>query len=159
VIPNNSHFDTTRANIEYVGGIAANLLCKEGLDTSDESPFKGNMDIKLLKHCITGHGKEKIPFAMITETNNTGNGQAVFLDAKKMLPHIPPLQYPGIGILNTLYIEGGVRAVELGSVIFGQFDEDGNELTSPLELVRLAIPCRVYTQSHFEYLVEAIKEI
>jgi len=312
VIPNNSHFDTTRANIEYVGGIAVNLLCKEGLDTSDESAFKGNMDIELLEQCITEHGRDNIPFAMITVTNNTGGGQAVsmanikavkdvlnqhgiplvidccrfaenayfihqreegysdkslmeiaqkmfsyadaatmsckkdglsniggflicnddtwaenfrnlliiregfptygglagrdleaiavglmealeydyqvyrhatirylsekldeigvpivrpngghavFLDAKKMLPHIPSLQYPGIGVLNALYIEGGVRAVELGSVMFGQFDEDGNELPSPLELVRLAIPRRVYTQSHFEYLIEAIKGV
>jgi len=66
VIPNNSHFDTTRANIEYVGGIADNLLCKEGLDTSDESPFKGNMDIELLKQCIVEHGRGQIPFAMST---------------------------------------------------------------------------------------------
>jgi len=77
VIPNNSHFDTTRANIEYVGGIAVNLLCKEGLDTSDESAFKGNMDIELLEQCITEHGRDNIPFAMITVTNNTGGGQAV----------------------------------------------------------------------------------
>ncbi|MCP3874348.1 MAG: tryptophanase [Desulfobacteraceae bacterium] len=312
VIPNNSHFDTTRANIEYVGGIAENLLCKEGLDTNNVSPFKGNMDIEQLKQCIENHGKDKIPFAMITVTNNTGGGQAVsmanikeikqvvsqygiplvidccrfaenayfiherekgysdmslleiaqemfsyadaatmsckkdglaniggflicnddtwaenfrnlliiregfptygglagrdleaiavglmealefdyqryrhatiqylsnnldeigvpivrpngghavFLDAKKILPHIPALQYPGIGVVNALYIEGGVRAVELGSVMFGQFDENGTELASPLDLVRLALPRRVYTQSHFDYLVEVIKEV
>lgn len=86
-------------------------------------------------------------------------GHAVFLDAKKMLPHIPPLQYPGIGVVNALYIEGGIRGVELGSVMFGSFDEDGNELASPLELVRLAFPRRVYTQSHFDYLIEVIKEV
>jgi tryptophanase len=77
VIPNNSHFDTTRANIEYVGGIAANLLCEEGTDTADESPFKGNMDVDKLSACIAEHGREKIPFAMITVTNNTGGGQPV----------------------------------------------------------------------------------
>ena len=312
VIPNNSHFDTTRANIEFVGGIAANLLCKEGLDTSNDFPFKGNMDLTLLEKCITEHGRKKIPFAMITVTNNTGGGQAVsmanikaikeilerhdiplvmdscrfaenayfireresgyadkslaeiasemfsyadaatmsckkdglaniggflicnddtwaenfrnlliiregfptygglagrdleaiavgleealefdyqryrhatikylnqkldeigvpivrpngghavFIDAQKMLPHIPSLKYPGIGVVNALYIEGGIRAVELGSVMFGQFDETGQELASPLELVRLAIPRRVYTQSHFDYLVEVIKEV
>lgn len=312
VIPNNSHFDTTRANIEYVGGIAENLLCREGLDTSDESPFKGNMDIEQLKTCIAEHGKERIPFAMITVTNNTGGGQAVsmaniravkqelekygiplvidacrfaenayfihereegykgkslidiakemfsyadaatmsckkdglaniggflicndniwakkfrnlliiregfptyggltgrdmeaiaiglmealeyeyqlyrhatirylserldkigvpivkpngghavFLDAKKMLPHIPSLQYPGIGVVNALYTEGGIRAVELGTVMFGRFDENDNELPSPLELVRLAIPRRVYTQSHFDYLLEVIETV
>lgn len=312
VIPNNSHFDTTRANIEYVGGIAANFLCVEGTKTSDRSPFKGNMDTKQLTACIKEHGKENIPFAMITVTNNTGGGQpvsmenirtvksilkkhdiplvidacrfaenayfikerekgyqdktlleiaremfsyadaatmsckkdglaniggflicnddawaedfknlliiregfptygglagrdleaiavglmealeydyqvyrqatvryvsrqleelgipivrpagghAVFLDAKKMLPHIPPLEYPGIGIVNALYVEGGVRGVELGSVMFGSFDGDGNEMPSPLELVRLAFPRRVYTQSHFDYLIEVIKEV
>ncbi len=312
VIPNNSHFDTTRANIEFVGGIAVNLLCAEGTDTADESPFKGNMDIEKLAQCIAEHGREKIPFAMVTVTNNTGGGQpvsmanikavkkvlkkhdiplvidacrfaensyfihekekgyhgkslleiaremfsyadaatmsckkdglaniggflicnddtwaenfrnllimregfptygglagrdleaiavglmealeydyqayrqatvqylskslidigvpivrpagghAVFLDARKMLPNIPPLQYPGIGVINALYIEGGVRGVELGSVMFGGFNENGNELPSPLELVRLAFPRRVYTQSHFDYLIEVIKEV
>lgn len=312
IIPNNSHFDTTRANIEFVGGNATNLLCKEGLDTSDQSAFKGNMDIGLLKQCIEEHGKEKIPFAMITVTNNTGGGQAVslanirevkqvlnsyniplvidacrfaensyfikkrekgyedkslieiareifsyadaatmsckkdglaniggflicnddqwaesftnllimregfptygglagrdleaiavglmealeydyqlyrhatikylssalddigvpivkpngghavFIDAKAMLQHIPSLQYPGIGVVNALYTEGGIRSVELGTVMFGRFDEQGNELPSPLELVRLAIPRRVYTQSHFDYLIEVIEEV
>jgi len=312
IIPNNSHFDTTRANIEYVGGVALNLLCEEGTDTASTAPFKGNMDLKKLSDCIAEHGKEKIPFCMITVTNNTGGGQpvsmenirgikeilqphgiplvidacrfaensyfiklrekgyeneellsiaqemfsyadaatmsckkdglaniggflicnnddwaesfksllimregfptygglagrdleaiavglkealeyeyqvyrqatiqylsksliqegipivrpsgghAVFLDARKMLPHIPPLQYPGIGIINALYIEGGVRGVELGSVMFGQFDDEGNEVPSPLELVRLAFPRRVYTQSHFDYLIEVIKTV
>ncbi len=312
IIPNNSHFDTTRANIEYVGGVAVNLLCPEGTDTSDRSPFKGNMDIQKLEQCITANGKEKIPFAMITVTNNTGGGQpvsmkniqrvksvlaqhgiplvidacrfaenayfikhrepgyenktlleiareifsyadgatmsckkdglaniggflicnsddwaekfrtlliiregfptygglagrdleaiavglqealeydyqvyrhatvqylskslteigvpivrpagghAVFIDAKKMLPHMPPLQYPGIGIVNALYIEGGIRGVELGSVMFASIDENGRETASPLELVRLAFPRRVYTQSHFDYLIEVIREV
>jgi tryptophanase len=312
IIPNNSHFDTTRANIEYVGGVAANFLCIEGTRTQDRSPFKGNMDIDQLEACIKTHGKENIPFAMITVTNNTGGGQpvsmanikavktvlkghdiplvidacrfaensyfikeredgyqdktlleiaqemfsyadaatmsckkdglaniggflicnddqwaedfknlliiregfptygglagrdleaiavglmealeyeyqvyrqatvryvaskleklgiptvrpagghAVFLDARKMLPHIPPLEYPGIGVVNALYVEGGIRGVELGSVMFGSFDEEGNELASPLELVRLAFPRRVYTQSHFDYLIEVIKEV
>jgi len=312
IIPNNSHFDTTRANIEFVGGNATNFLCKEGLDTSDQSDFRGNMDIGSLKQCIEEHGKEKIPFAMITVTNNTGGGQAVslanikevkqvlnsyniplvidacrfaensyfikkrekgyddkslieiareifsyadaatmsckkdglaniggflicnddqwaesftnlliiregfptygglagrdleaiavglmealeyeyqlyrhatikylssalddigvpivkpngghavFIDAKAMLQHIPSLQYPGIGVVNALYTEGGIRSVELGTVMFGRFDEQGNELPSPLELVRLAIPRRVYTQSHFDYLIEVIEEV
>ncbi|MFO7912412.1 MAG: beta-eliminating lyase-related protein [Desulfotignum sp.] len=86
-------------------------------------------------------------------------GHAVFLDAKRMLPHIPSLQYPGIGIVNALYTQGGVRGVELGSVMFGAFDENGKETASPLELVRLAFPRRVYTQSHFDYLIEVIKEV
>lgn len=312
LIPNNSHFDTTRANIEFVGGIAANLLCAQGIDTGDASPFKGNMDLEKLEAFIQTHGRENIPFGMVTVTNNTGGGQpvsmgnikavkeilnryqiplvidacrfaenayfihereegyqdkslleiaqemfsfadaatmsckkdglaniggflicnddqwaeafrnlliiregfptygglagrdleaiavglmealeydyqvyrqatvkymskslekmgvpivrppgghAVFLDARKMLPHIPDLQYPGIGIVNALYTEGGIRGVELGSVMFGHFDKTGKELASPLELVRLAFPRRVYTQSHFDYLIEVIKEV
>jgi len=312
VIPNNSHFDTTRANIEYVGGKAVNLLCKEGTDTTLRAPFKGNMDLEKLEKCISDYGKEKIPFCMITVTNNTGGGQpvsmenirnikkillkhdiplvidacrfaensyfvrkrergyenktlfeianemfsyadaatmsckkdglaniggflicnndqwaeefrtllviregfptygglagrdleaisvglmealeydyqlyrhatvkylstklqesgipivrpagghAVFLDARRMLPDIPPLEYPGIGIVNALYLEGGIRGVELGSVMFGSFDKNGNELASPLELVRLAFPRRVYTKSHFDYLLEVIKDV
>lgn len=312
VIPNNSHFDTTRANIEYVGAEAVNLLCDEGLDNNSEALFKGNMDVGKLEHCIIANGPEKIPFAMITVTNNTGGGQpvsmkniknvketlnkyniplvidacrfaenayfiqqrekgyrnktlleiaqeifsfadaatmslkkdglvniggflicnneewaedfknllilregfptygglagrdleaaavglkealekeyqeyrhatilylanamdkkgipyvrpvgghAVFLDARAFLPHISPLQYPGTGLVNALYIEGGIRGVELGSVMFGSFDSTGKEIPSPLELVRLAIPRRVYTQSHFDYIIEVIDEV
>lgn len=312
IIPNNSHFDTTRANIEYVGGIALNLPCAEAFETGVPAPFKGNMDVEALRGAIAEHGTEKIPFAMITVTNNTGGGQpvsmanikevkavleehdipliidacrfaenayfirqrepgyentslldiaqemfsladgatmsckkdglaniggflvcrnqewadrfrnllilregfptygglagrdleaiavglmealeydyqvyrhatveymverltaigipmvqpagghAVFLDAHKMLPHVPQLQYPGIGIVNALFLEGGVRAVELGTVMFGHFDSDGTEQPSPLELVRLAFPRRVYTQSHFDYLIEVIAAV
>ena len=82
-----------------------------------------------------------------------------FIDAKAFLPHIPQLQYPGIGLINALYLEGGIRAVELGTVMFGSLDKNGNELPSPLELVRLAFPRRVYTQSHFDYLAETIEEV
>jgi tyrosine phenol-lyase len=312
VVPNNSHFDTTRANIEFVGAIAKNLLCADGLDTGKVSPFKGNMDLEKLKQCIAEHGKEKIPFCMITVTNNTGGGQpvsmenireikkilkrhdiplvidacrfaensffiherekgyqdkslgeiaremfsyadgatmsckkdglaniggflicnsekwadkfrnllilregfptygglagrdleaiavglvealeleyqvyrhatvkylctrleklgvpivrpagghAVFLDARKILPEMDPLQYPGIGLVNALYLEGGIRGVELGSVMFGKLDSTGKEIPSPLELVRLAFPRRVYTQSHFDYLLEVIETV
>ena len=312
VVPSNSNFDTTRANIEYVGATATNLLCEDGLDTAKDAPFKGNMAIDKLKTCIRTHGKENIPFGMLTITNNTGGGQpvsmaniretkavlaehgiplvidacrfaenayfiyereegyrdkslleiaremfsyadgatmsckkdglaniggflicnnaqwaekfknllilregfptygglagrdleaisvglvealdldyqiyrhatvtylcdrlaemgvpivrpggghAVFLDAKKMLPHLKPLQYPGIGVVNALYIEGGVRGVELGSVMFGRFDEHGIEMPADLELVRLAFPRRVYTQSHFDFLIEVIENV
>lgn len=312
VIPNNSHFDTTRANLEYSGAQAVDLLCDEGPNLTLDAPFKGNMDISKLERCIQEHGAENIPFCMITVTNNAGGGQpvsmenirtvktilkkhgiplvidacrfaenayfihereegyagkslleiaqemfsyvdaatmsckkdglaniggflvcqddtwaedfrnllilregfptygglagrdleaiavglmealeydyqlyrhatveylgnkllakniphvrpvgghAVFFDSKTFLPHIPQLQYPGIGLVNALYIEGGIRAVELGSVMFGRFDGNGNEVPSPLELVRLAFPRRVYTQSHFDYLIEVIEEV
>ncbi|MBW1695361.1 MAG: tryptophanase [Deltaproteobacteria bacterium] len=311
-VPNNSHFDTTRANIEYVGGLAVDLLCDRGLDIALEAPFKGDMDIERLEACIKETGADRIPFCMITVTNNTGGGQpvsmaniretrsvldkydipfvidacrfaenayfiherekgyrgkplidiaremfsyadaatmsckkdglsniggffvcnddrwaeefknllilregfptygglagrdleviavglmealdydyqvyrhatveylgnkllelgiphvrpvgghAVFLDSKAFLPHIPPLEYPGIGLVNALYIEGGVRAVELGSVMFGRKDAHGNSTPALLELVRLAFPRRVYTQSHFDYLAEVIEAV
>jgi tryptophanase len=312
IIPNNSHFDTTRANVEYRGGVAVNLPCPEAYDTQAEAPFKGDMDVDKLRACISEHGREKIPFAMMTVTNNTGGGQpvsmanlrevkavlaehdipfiidacrfaenayfvrqredgyadrplleiaqemfsladgatmsckkdglaniggflvcrddewaarfrsllilregfptygglagrdleaiavglkealeydyqvyrhatveymverltsiglpmvlpagghAVFLDARQMVPEVPPLQYPGIGVVNALYLAGGIRAVELGSVMFGHIDDEGNEQPSPLELVRLAFPRRVYTQSHFDYMVEVIDQV
>lgn len=312
VIPNNSHFDTTRANIEFVGAKAVDLLCDEGLNLTSDAPFKGNMDIDKLVKCIQDHGTEKIPFCMITVTNNTGGGQpvsmeniknvknvlgkygiplvidacrfaensyfiqqreknyqdktlleiarelfsyadaatmslkkdglvniggflacnddkwaedfksllilkegfptygglagrdleaaavgimealdrdyqeyrhatvlyiakafdkkgipyvrpagghAIFIDAKAFLPHIQPLQYPGVGLVNALYIEGGIRGVELGSVMFGSIDDKGNETAANLELVRLAFPRRVYTQSHFDYILEVIDAV
>ena len=312
VIPNNSHFDTTRANIEFVGGIALDLLCKDGMDPALDAPFKGNMDTERLEQCIAEHGRDRIPFCMITVTNNTGGGQpvsmtnirsvkeildkhdiplvidacrfaenayfirhgepgyedktlreiaqemftyadgatmslkkdglvniggffvcnddrwaqdfenililregfptyggmagrdleaaavglrealesdyqeyrhatvtyladalarrdiphvrppgghAVFVDAARFLPHIPPLQYPGIGLVNAIYLAGGIRAVELGSVMFGRRDAEGNETPGPMELVRLAIPRRVYTQSHFDFLIEVIDTV
>ncbi|MBI9019356.1 MAG: tryptophanase [Phycisphaerae bacterium] len=312
VIPNNNHFDTTRANLEFAGAYAIDLVCDAGLDPADESPFKGNIDIAKLEKCIAEYGPGRIPFGMITVTNNTGGGQpvsmaniravkevlaknnipfmidacrfaenayfikqredgyqdktlleiaqeifsyadgatmsckkdglaniggflicnnekwshqfrnmlilregfptygglagrdleviavglmealeydyqvyrhatikyigdkltkkgipivrpvgghAIFLDAKAFLPHIEPLQYPGIGLVNALYLEGGVRSVELGSVMFARRDENGVETASPMELVRLAFPRRVYTQSHFDYLIEVIEKV
>jgi tryptophanase len=312
VIPNNSHFDTTRANIEFVGADAVDLLCRECYRTQEKLPFKGNMDLNKLEKCIQDNGSDRIPFAMITITNNTGGGQpvsianlkavkkilkkhdipliidacrfaenaffirerepsykdipllniareifsyadaatmsckkdglaniggflacnddrwaekfrnllilregfptygglagrdleaiavglmealeydyqvyrhatvrymgkrleslqipfvkpvgghAVFLDARDFLPHIPIDRYPGIGLVNALYIEGGIRAVELGSVMFGKTDKNGQEIPAPLELVRLAFPRRVYTQSHFDYVLEVIEEV
>ncbi len=312
IIPNNSHFDTTRANLEFAGAQALNFLCAQGLDISSEEVFKGNMDTDKLEHCIKEDGSEKIPFCMITVTNNTGGGQpvsmanirkvkevldaagipliidacrfaenayfiqqneagyrdktlleiaremfsyadgatmslkkdglvniggflicnnddwamdfrnllilregfptygglagrdleaaavglmealdekyqqyrhatvtyitntinkkgiphvrpagghAVYLDAKTFLSHIQPLQYPGVSLANALYLEGGIRSVELGSVMFGSYDATGKEIPSPLELVRLAFPRRVYTQSHFDYILEVLDEV
>ncbi|RMH65505.1 MAG: tryptophanase [Calditrichaeota bacterium] len=309
VVPNNSHFDTTRANFEFAGVKALDLICEEGLQNDLVAPFKGNMHLEKLESVIKKYGRERIPFAMITVTNNTSGGQpvsmaniratkallqkydiplvmdacrfaenayfiqqreegyqdkslyaiakemfscvdaatmslkkdglvniggflvcqddtwaedfqnalilregfitygglagrdleaaavglmealdpeyqtyrhatvsylarameqrnipyvkpagghAVFIDAKAFLPHIPPLEYPGIALVNALYLDGGIRSVELGSVMFGHFDEQGREQPSTLELVRLAIPRRVYTQSHFDYIIEIL---
>ncbi len=309
IVPNNGHFDTTRANIEYVGAEAVNLPTQGSRDLYSQELFKGNMDIADLEELLEREGSQKIPFCMITITNNTGGGQpvslenirkvratldrhgvpliidacrfaenayfirehepgysgkslltiaqemfsladgatmsakkdglsniggflacnddswaegfrnlliltegfptygglagrdleaiavglmealdpeyqryrhatveyvaaalialgvpivrpagghAVFLDAAAFCPHLNAGDYPGIGLVNALYREGGVRAVELGSVMFGKRTPGGAEIAAPHELVRLAFPRRVYTQSHFDYVVEVI---
>ncbi|HRO40534.1 MAG TPA: tryptophanase [Flavobacteriales bacterium] len=86
-------------------------------------------------------------------------GHAVYIDAKKLYPHIPPAQYPGQALVCELYRIGGIRSVEIGSVMFGTYAEDGSLKPARMELVRLAIPRRVYTQSHIEYVAEAFGEV
>ncbi len=313
VVPNNTHFDTTRANIEFQGSEALDLVIDEGKDPNSLFPFKGNMDIQKLERAIQKHGKEYIPLCMITVTNNSGGGQpvsmeniravktvlkqydiplyfdaarfaenaffikmredgyahktvkeivhemmsygdgctmsakkdgmaniggflctnddqlaqmekdlliltegfptygglagrdleaisvglqevldenylayriaetqylgehltgigypivqppgghAIYVDAKALLPHIPPLQYPGQALSAALYLEGGIRTVEIGSVMFGKVDEStGEEYPANMELVRLALPRRTHTQSHIDYVIEVMKEL
>lgn len=313
VVPNNTHFDTTRANVEFQGAIAEDLVIEEGLDSQNDYPFKGNMDLSKLETLIKRTGKEKIPLCMITITNNSGGGQpvsmknirevkallsryniplyfdacrfaenayfiklreeqyqdksvkeivremmsyadgctmsakkdglaniggflctnddllaqqerdlliltegyptygglagrdleaiavglnevlkedylmyriaetqylgkhlekigfsivqppgghAIYVDAGASLPHIPPLQYPGQALAAELYLTGGIRSVEIGSVMFGKVnDKTGEETPAPMELLRLAIPRRVYTQSHIDYVLEVCKRV
>jgi tryptophanase len=313
VIPNNTHFDTTRANVEYTGAVALDLPIPEALIPASEHPFKGNMDLAALERVLTEQGSERIPLVMMTITNNTSGGQpvslenlrgvreicarhgvplyldacrfaenawfirereagqgsrsvleiardlfactegctmsakkdglaniggflgfrdddlatrarnlliltegfptygglagrdleaiaqglqevveedylsyrinqvrrlgdsvgragvpivrpvgghAVFLDAGAMLPHLGHDQYPGQALAVELYREAGIRGVEIGSVMFGKRDpESGREQPAALELVRLAIPRRVYTQSHLDYVAEAVVRI
>ncbi|HRP01161.1 MAG TPA: tryptophanase [Candidatus Kapabacteria bacterium] len=85
-------------------------------------------------------------------------GHAVYLDAKRFAPHIKPEHFPGQSVLSELYLVGGIRAVEIGSLMFGKNDSDGNHIAPPMELVRLAIPRRVYTKSHIDYIAEACIE-
>jgi tryptophanase len=82
-------------------------------------------------------------------------GHAIFIDARALLPHIPPLQYPGQALACALYVEGGIRCCEIGTVMFGM-DADGVERPAPMDLVRLAIPRRTYTQSHIDYVIEVV---
>ena len=86
-------------------------------------------------------------------------GHAVYLVADEFLPHIPVDQYPGQALVGALYEHGGIRSVEIGSLMFGKYDEDGKLIPAALELVRLAIPRRVYTQSHIDYVAEVIIEV
>ncbi|MGB9466168.1 MAG: hypothetical protein WBR10_13735, partial [Candidatus Acidiferrum sp.] len=78
-------------------------------------------------------------------------GHAIYLDARAFLPHVPPSQLPDVALANELYLEGGIRSVEIGTLMFGEHAQ--------MDLVRLAIPRRVYTQSHIEYVVEVILDV
>lgn len=86
-------------------------------------------------------------------------GHAVYLDAAAFLPHVPADQYPGQALVGALYIEGGIRSVEIGSLMFGKYDETHTLVPAKMELVRLAIPRRVYTQSHIDYVSEVIIDV
>lgn len=311
LIPSNTHFDTTRANIEYSKSEAVDLVIAEGRDPSSLHPFKGNMDLEALEKFINYTGVTNIPVVMMTITNNSGGGQpvslenlkgvsaickkygipffldacrfaenawfirereagqgdrdvieiireiagladgmtmsakkdplgniggwlalnddalagvcrnlliltegfptygglagrdlealavglteavshdylkyriqstaylgnalskmgipvvlpigghAVYIDAKALLPHIPALQYPGQALAVELYKVGGIRGCEIGTVMFGR-KPDGSEVPAAMELVRLAIPRRTYTQSHIDYVIEVCVEV
>jgi tyrosine phenol-lyase len=313
VVPNNTHFDTTRANIEYTGAQAVDVVIPEGREPATFHPFKGNVDLEALENLISSVGRERVPMILITVTNNSGGGQpvsmenvravskiarahkiplyldacrfaensyfiklrekgfaaksvkeiarelfsyadgctmsakkdafaniggflctndpdlarqekdlliltegyptygglagrdldaiavglqevleedylryrfastrylgehlssagvpivqppgghAIYIDAKSMLDHIPPSRFPGQALACALYLEGGIRGVEIGSVMFGKKDPDtGAGIPAAMELVRLAIPRRVYTQSHIDYVVEVLVEV
>jgi tryptophanase len=307
VVPNNTHFDTTRANVEATGAEAVDLVIPEGRDPSAIHPFKGNMDVAALDRLLAARPGD-VPVVFVTITNNSGGGQpvslanlrevravcdkhgvplfldacrfaenawfiklrepgqadrsiteivremasladgmtmsakkdglaniggwlamnddtiaeacrnlliltegfvtygglagrdleaiaqglrevvdedylryrirstaylgealdqagvplvkpfgghAVYLDARALLPHIPPLQYPGQALAAALYREGGIRGCEIGTVMFG-LHPDGTESAAAMDLVRLAIPRRTYTQSHVDYVIEVV---
>lgn len=86
-------------------------------------------------------------------------GHAVYIDAKTFYPQIPVNQYPGQTLVCELYLAGGIRSVEIGSVMFGKYDKKGVLIPASMELVRLAIPRRVYTQSHIEYVIEVFEKL
>lgn len=310
VFLSNTHFDTTRANIEFSGAEAFDIPVEEAKHPMLDRPFKGNMDVKALEEHIIKYGAENIGGVILTVTNNSGGGQpvsmqnaidvknvcskykvkyfldccriaensyyinhreqgyesktykqiaqemfsladgcvmsakkdglvnmggflavkdktladactnlliitegfatygglsgrsmeaiavgleevfepdylkyrirstaylgeklykmgvpliypigghAVYIDAKAFYPHIPVEEYPGQSLVCELYTKGGIRSVEIGSVMFGKYDEDGKLIPAPNELVRLAIPRRVYTQSHIEYVIEVFE--
>jgi len=88
----------------------------------------------------------------------SSGGHAVYLDARALLPQIPPLQYPGQALAVALYVEGGIRGCEIGTVMFGRHP-DGSETPAAMDLVRLAIPRRTYTQSHIDYVIEVVRHV
>lgn len=106
----------------------------------------------------TEYLSEKLVAAGVPVMQPSG-GHAVYIDAKAMLPHITVDNYPGQSLVAALYIEGGIRGVEIGSLMFGKYDKNGKLIPAMMELVRLAIPRRVYTQSHIDYVIEALTEI
>lgn len=122
--------------------------------------LKEVMDEDYLKYRIRNieYMGEKLSAAGVPMILPTG-GHAVYLDAKSFLNHIPAAKLPGVALVNALYIEGGIRGVEIGSLMFGKYNEQGQHIAPPMELVRLAIPRRVYTQSHIDYVCEIIIEV
>jgi tryptophanase len=310
IVPNNNHFDTTRANIEAEDAEARDLVVAEGAQPATVLPFKGNVDLDRLERLLDEAG-ERVPLVMVTVTNNSGGGQpvslanlqgvrrlcdrfgkplfldacrfaenawfikqrepehadrsardiasamfaladgctmsakkdglaniggflamnnsawadaarnlliltegfptygglagydleaiargleevldedylryrirsieylaekvsragvpivqppgghAIYIDARALLPHVPPTAYPGVAFVNALYVEGGVRGVEIGTLMFGRVVE-GSDTPAAMDLVRLAIPRRVYTQSHIDYVAEVVIEV
>jgi len=135
------------------GGLAGYDLeaIAQGLSEVLEEPY--------LRYRIrsTEYLAEKILGAGVPIVQPAG-GHAVYIDARALLPHIPPLQYPGIALVNALYLEAAVRSVEIGTLMFG-LNPDGTEAPAAMDLVRLAIPRRVYTQSHIDYTAEAVIEV
>ncbi|MGK2858713.1 MAG: tryptophanase [Thermoanaerobaculia bacterium] len=135
------------------GGLAGYDLeaIAQGLEEVVEEPYL-RYRIQSIKYLA-----EKLDGAGIPIVKPSG-GHAVYIDARAMLPHIPPLEYPGIALVNALYLEGGIRCVEIGTVMFG-LHADGTETAAPMDLVRLAVPRRLYTQSHIDYVAEATIEV
>lgn len=90
---------------------------------------------------------------------NPPGGHGVYINAKKFLPHVKPVNFPGQALACALYLEGGIRTVEIGTLMFGRRDQKGNYMPAPMELVRMAMPRRVYTQSHIDYVIEVMSHI
>jgi tryptophanase len=135
------------------GGLAGYDLeaIARGLEEVVEAPY---LHYRIRSTAYLG---EKVAAAGVPIIQPPG-GHAIYIDARALLPQIPPLQYPGIALVNALYLEAGVRGVEIGTVMFGRHP-DGTETPAAMDLVRLAIPRRVYTQSHIDYVAEAVAEV
>src|SRR5947199_365701 len=179
-IPNNCHVDTSRANIEVNGGVALDLVIPEGRDSQANHPFKGNMDLLRLRRLLVEESGN-IPLCMLTLTNNSGRGPpgspanvrataelcrecrlpsdvdaCSFAKNDCFIHEIEQAQALSVA----LYREGGIRGVEIGSVMFGsEHPETGEPIPAPMELIRLAVPRRVFTNSHLEYVAGVLEDI
>src|SRR5262249_42854501 len=132
------------------GGLAGYDLeaISKGLEEVVEEPYL-RYRIRSTEYLATKLSNAEVPIIL------PAGRHPVYIDPRSFVPHIPPLEYPGIALVNALYVEGGIRAVEIGTVMFGQ-RPGGTEVAAPMDLVRLAIPRRVYTQSHIDYVAEAV---
>jgi tryptophanase len=118
-----------------------------------------HLDYQEYRHASIRYVCERLTAAGVPVLQPPG-GHAIFLDAARFLPHLDWREYPGQALAAELYLEGGVRSCEIGSVMLGRVDpETGEELPAPKELVRLAIPRRTYTQSHMDYLIEVVEDV
>lgn len=136
------------------GGLAGRDLeaIAQGLDEVLEESY---LTYRLRSIEYMGERLQKSGVPMLLPTG----GHALYLDAKAFMAHIPTHEFPGIALVNALYWVGGIRGVEIGSLMFGKYDENHAHIAPPMELVRLAIPRRVYTQSHIDYVCEVIEEV
>jgi tryptophanase len=117
------------------------------------------MEYQIYRHATVEYMEKKFMEMRYPLVRPVG-GHAIYLNAQQLLSHIPPLHYPGISLVSEMYLQGGVRAVEMGSVMFGNIDpKTREESPAPFELVRLTFPRRVYTQSHFDYIIDIMKNI
>ena len=116
-------------------------------------------DYLAYRHAAIRYLVERLDAAGVPVMKPAG-GHAIYLDAKAFLPHVPPHRYPGQALAVALYVHGGIRTCEIGTVMFGRPDPAGGpDRPAALELVRLAIPRRAYTQSHMDYVLEAVQEV
>ncbi|GAB1385667.1 tryptophanase [Melaminivora sp.] len=155
---------------EWLDGVRNGLIMMEGFPTYGGMAgrdlealavgLEEGMDEDYLRYRLrtAEYLGEKLDAAGVGFVRPTG-GHAVYIDAKTVLPHMPVQQYPAWALCNALYLEGGIRGVEIGSVMFGKRLDDGSETYHSMELVRLAFPRRMYTQSHFDYAAEVIAEV
>lgn len=158
IVPGNSHFDTTKGHIEGRHAIALDCTIDAAKQTQLEIPFKGNIDPDKLQKALTEYA-ERIPFIIVTITNNTAGGHAIFIDAPKVLTHVPQEEFPAQTLTIELYLEAGIRGCEIGYILADRDPVTHENRFNGLDLLRLAIPRRVYTDNHMNVIAAALKNV